>query len=316
MKLRSIPDPIITSFRRKPPELKPLVQVTLPRPQAGTDPASSKPGVKRAERPPEPKITATAESPKTGPEEKPKYEGIPVAKQQAHIPALEVEDGTAIPQPFKSVDDLTALSSPHPTLAMVMLRQLRDMAGPMPDTSNGALSVLDRLETRLKSGEDIGTLTDEIAAYIMGDDEHNEVFIRLHDAHDRERLTEMDKSRAKWEDFCHACMRRSDLNIIEGMAVMSYFNSQQSTILSRLERKKNKGENNLSRESADLVNRINRPTLIQDKMLQRKFDEASPQEREILRKLGFKLENALAARITTTTKTVEVIQPKGEDIDV
>lgn len=199
---------------------------------------------------------------------------------------------------------------------MVMLRQLRDMQGPMPDTSGGALAVLDKLERGLKTGQDISSLTDEISAYILGDDEHNELFIRLHDAHDRDRSTEIDKSRAKWEDFCHACMRRSDLSIIEGMALMSYFNGQQSSIFSRLDKKRAKGgESSVARESQDLVERVNRPTLLQNKQLQRKFDEASPQEREILRKLGFRLENALAARITTTTETqtVEIVQSNGPE---
>ena len=226
---------------------------------------------------------------------------------------MVLDDGTAVPQPFKAVDPLTALSCPNPNLAFVMLRQLKDMQGPMPDTSGGALAVLDKLESGLKNGQDISSLTDEISAYIMGDDEHTELFLRLHDAHDRERSTEIDKSRSKWEDFCHACMRRGDLTIIEGMALMSYFNSQQSAIFGRIDRKRAKGDASATRESQDLVERVNRPTLIQNKQLQKKFDEASPQEREMLRKLGFKLENALAARITTKTETqtVEIVQANG-----
>lgn len=191
-----------------------------------------------------------------------------------------------------------------------MLRQLRDMQGPMPDTSGGALAVIDKLATGLRNGQDISALTSEISAYIMGDDACNELRLRLHDAHDWERSDEIDKSRAKWEDFCHSCMRRSDLSIIEGMALMSYFNDQQRDIFSRMERKRGRGDNTISRESHELVERVNRPTLLQNKELQRKFDEAPPQEREILRKIGFKLENALAARITKTTETqtVEIIQ--------
>jgi predicted Fe-S protein YdhL (DUF1289 family) len=224
---------------------------------------------------------------------------------------VELEDGTKVPKPFKSVDAFTALASNNPSVAFVMLRQLRDMQGPMPDTSAGALAVLDKLETGLRKGEDVTALADEISAYIMGDDEHNELFIRLHDAHDRHRSNEIDKSRAKVEDFWHGCMRRSDLTVVESMALMSYFNDQQREIISRIEKKRSKADSGntvAQRESADLVDRVNRPTLLQNKLLQRKFDEAPPQEREILRKIGFKLENALAAKITrTTTETVEIV---------
>lgn len=322
MKLRPIPDPVLTPYRRKRPEPKPLVQVAIPRPPASPQPeAPKKPAGNKSGNEPEIKPAQNPSNPpkqrenleksgnETTPEVAPK-----IKKQELPLPPVsKTDDGTILPQPFKPVDPITALASPNPAVAFVMLRQLRDMQGEMPDTSNGALAVLDKLEKGLKSGQDISALTDEISTYILGDEEHNELFIRLHDAHDRERSTEIDKSRSKWEDFCHACMRRGDLTIIEGMALMSYFNSQQQTIFSRIERKRAKGDAAISRESHDLVERVNRPTLLQNKQLQRKFDDASPQEREILRKLGFKLEQALAARITTTTETqtVEIVQANG-----
>ena len=238
-------------------------------------------------------------------------------KKQQLPPLLELDDGTVIPRPFKPVDPLTALASPNPAMALVMLRQLRDMNGPMPDSS-GDVAVIDRLETGLKSGEDITGLNDEISFHILGDDEHNELLLRLIDSVDRGRATEILKSRSKWEDFCHGCMRRGDISIIEGMALMSYWNNQLIAIVGRLDKKRARGEINVGRESQDLVQRVNRPTIIQHKELQQKFDQASPQEREILRKLGFKLEKALAARITTTTETqtVEIVQPDGSQPNI
>ncbi len=314
MKLRLIPDPVLTPYCRKKPEPKPLVKVTLPRPQVTPQPP---PVRKPSGNEPETKSATKLSNPskqkenleKSGNEPQP--ETAPKPKQQIRLPPVVVqEDGTVIPQPFKAVDPLTALASPNPALAFVMLRQLRDMQGPMPDTSGGALEVIEKLETDLKAGKDVTALTGEISSYIMGDDANIELYMRLHDAHDLERSREFDKSIAKWEDFCNGCMRRSDLSIVEGMAVISYIHSQQQAIFSRIDRKRAKGESAISRDSEELVDRVNRPTLIQSKQLQQKFDEASPQEREMLRKLGFKLENALAARITTTTETqtVEIVQ--------
>lgn len=322
MKQKAIPAPVLGPYERKHrPDLKPLVAVSLPRPptQQTERPPQAPPLVKPT-TPPTPPIqnsqTAAPAQPPVDPTKMPVK-----GKKQQELPPLPdpeplavLEDGTEIPLPFKPVDPFTALASSNPTIAFVMLRQLRDMKGPMPDTSAGALEVLDKLETGLRKGEDVSVLSDEIAAYIMGDDEHNELFIRLHDAHDKHRSNEIDKSRAKMEDFWHGCMRRSDLSVIEGMALMSYFNDQQKDILTRIEKKRvrsDSGNGVAQRESHDLVERVNRPTIVQNKILQRKFDEAPPQEREILRKLGFKLEHALKARITKTTtetQTVEIIQ--------
>lgn len=194
-----------------------------------------------------------------------------------------------------------------------MLRQLRDMHGPMPDTSSGAVAMIDKIEHGIKNGEDVTSLANQIAVHIMSGDEHTELLVRLHDSVDRERANEIMKSRAKMEDFWHACMRRSDLNIIEGMALTNYFNGELKSIFGRMERKQLKGDTSSGRDPIDLVSKINVPTQLQQKELQRKFDLATPQEREILRKLGFKVERALAARITkTTTETVEIIQePDG-----
>jgi len=310
MKFRPIPDPVLTPYRRKKPEPKSLVQIVLPRPQPVPQPPSTQ---KPAGNEPETKSNPKPDNPPKQREnlKKAGNEAAPKGKQQVRMPPVVVlEDGTVVPQPFRAVDPLTALASPDPALAFVMLRQLRDMQGPMPDTSGGALEVIEKLETDLKAGKDVTALTDEISSYIMGDDANIELYMRLHDAHDLERSREFDKSIAKWEDFCNGCMRRSDLTVVEGMAVISYIHDQQRSIFSRIDRKRSKGDAAISRDSHELVERINRPTLIQNKQLQQKFDEASPQEREMLRKLGFKLENALAARITTTTETqtVEIVQ--------
>lgn len=235
------------------------------------------------------------------------------------VEPIGVIEGKAIPPPFRPVDPISAMMSANPALAMLMVRQLKDMSGEMPDTSVGALLVLEKLEEGLKTGKDVIELNAEINRYIAGEEEHDELFQRLHFSHDRERAVEILKSRSKWEDFCHACMRRSDLNVIDGMAVMGYFNTQLDGIFRRIERKQSKGEAPATRDSQDLVERVNRPTLQMNKELQRKFDEAPPYEREILRKIAFKLENvldnALAARITKTTETqtVEIIQQGGTE---
>lgn len=310
MALREIPEPKIGPFpRKKKADLKPLVQVPASSLPSKVKELVGKPGGNEARNKAEIKQEKTqkiAENPANTPGNEP--------KKKQHLPLPE--DGAPVenvPPVFQPVDALTALSSSDPATAIVMLRQLRDMQGPMPDTSNGAVAMIDKIERGIKNGEDVTALANQIAVHIMSGDEHNELLMRLHDSVDRERANEILKSRAKMEDFWHACMRRSDLNIIEGMSLTGYFNGQLEKIFSRIERKQSKGEPSSGRDPIDLVSKINVPTQLQQKELQRKFDLATPQEREILRKLGFKLERALAARITkTTTETVEIVQePDG-----
>jgi hypothetical protein len=303
MKLRGIPTPVLTPFSGKKAESKPKVAVVVPKPPTEvSEPAHTDEKPRRRRRAPaaaEKSIEADAvlDQPEAALEDE---------------PLAVLEDGTKVPKPYKEVDPLTALSSPNPTLALLLLRQLRDMKGPMPDSTQGALGLLIRLEEAIRSGKDISGLKEEVSTLLMGGDERDELFLRMVDEVDRERAQRMLESRSKFEDLCHAASRRGDLNVVEGMAATAYFNTQLTGIISRIEKKQRGGEGNNTRDTGDLINRVNRPTLIQNKELEKKFDAASPQEREIIRKMGFRLQNALAARITTTTKTetktVEVVQ--------
>lgn len=297
MNLRAIPDPILTPIvREQRVELKPLASIPIP---PSTPPPAVPADKKAVESQPEPARQR-------------KKQELPPLIDAAPLGQIEGQD---VPLPFKPVDPLTALGAPNPTLAFLMLRQLRDMNGPMPDTSGGALAVMEKLEVALKNGEDVTVLANEINNFILGEEEHSELINRLSSSLDRQRLIEIFKSRAKWEDFCHACIRRGDLSIIEGMAVMSQFNSELKTIFARIDQKGRSGEPVQSRESLELVERINRPTIAAEKEIQRKFSNVPPQEREILRKVAFKLETALAARITkTTTETVEIVQQPVQNV--
>lgn len=305
MALRPIPDPVLSS--RKPkvaPESKPSVNISIPKPPS-TPP-------KEASEPKKETTTTTVQPPPL--RRKPQQKRAPEAGElelsqtflDASAPLGVTDDGKPVPRPFKPVDPLIAMGDP---MARAMMRQLSDMSEPMPDTSKGACALIERLETSINNGEDLAPLNNAISARIMGSSEHGELFSRLTDSLDYERVVEIFKSRSKFEDFCHAAMRCGDLTVTEGMAVMSYFHTQLVHIFTRID-KKNKGDTPAMRESIDLVEKVNRPTLIANKELQQKFNKASPQEREILRKIGFSMANALAARVTktTTTETVEIIK--------
>lgn len=310
-----IPNPVLKPYSgRKSPDLKPLVQVTPPAPQPAAE--KKKPSGNNPETKPETKPAAPVGNPLKL-QQKPEIPGNHPEIKKQELPGKlgQTAEGVVIPTPLQPVDPLFAMASSNPTLAMTMLRQLKDMEGPMPNTSIGALALMEKVETRLKNGEDISVLNDEISMHLMGDDEHNELIMRLNASLDRERMMEIFKSRSKWEDFCHACMRRGELSVLDGMALIPYWNNQLVNIFDRIQRKQSKTDGSGIRESADLVERVNRPTLLQNKHFQVKFDDAPPQEREILRKLMFKLERDLVKITTTTTtetKTVELRNPEEE----
>jgi hypothetical protein len=294
MKLRPIPNPVMGPYPRNKaePALKPL----------------EKPDLKALRKPKTTKKASPVQA-APAPQQEPKPAALtPIDKA---VPVTVVgPDGAPIPQIFKPVDAMEAMSSPNAVMAMVMLRQLRDMQGPMPDTSTGALALIHKLEAAVKSGGDVASLKEEIERFLVGDDSHNEIFLRLSSQHDRERADQMKMSLAKWEDFCHACMRRSDLNVVEGMVFATYMHSELTKIYAAIEKRIARGDSPMSREPATLIEGLNRPTVVQKKEIQQKFTEASPQEREILRKLGFRLEAAIAAKITKIkeTQTVEIVQ--------
>lgn len=293
--------PVLTAPWKKPAAnplaLRPKVQF---KPHA---PAKVKPAQKA---PPEPAAQVKPAQPETPPAAP--AQPVEVVDNGSHVPEL-VENGShvPIPLPFQPVSPLEIMASTNTHVLGVMLRQLRDMKAPQPDTSNGALSVMVELSDGFKHGKDVTKQMDAVAVHLTGRGDRRELMSELEDVLDDERKTEIFVSRAKFEDFLHSCQRRSDVTIVEGIAIQQYFNGELDKIFSRRS-KRTSGDLVTGREPHELVAKANLPTQLHRKELQHKFNEASPQEREILRKLGFKVQTMVAARISrTTTETVELV---------
>lgn len=312
MKLRAIPEPILGPFPRKKPELTTVVSVPKPVKETAKETKPEEAKAQKQEPVRQPPAPESKKSEPSTPAEPAKKAEPETKKQDRSIESEEeIFSATKLAQPFKPIDPMVAMMSENPTLLLVMLRQLRDMKGPMPDTTSGALKVMEELHSKMKNGEDITELADRISIHVTGLQERNELLSMLHESLDWERAMEIFKSRAKFEDFAHGCMRRSDVNVREGMALTAYMNEQLVSILARIKANKKAISGEGAREAADLLSRVNLPTQREHQQIQTKFDAASPSEREILRKLGVKLELMLAARVTTAsgaTETVEVIQ--------
>jgi hypothetical protein len=225
------------------------------------------------------------------------------AKKVARKPALELRrfidaqlmpgGQSAIPLPYKPVDYFAALASLNPTLCFVALRQLKDMSGPMPNTASGALQTMTKLQETFSKGGDVTALSPDVAVHITGQADRMELVASMLDALDLERLVVLLNNRAKFEDFISACARRSDLTIAEAMAIANYTRNELESITRKLRQKRSEAP--ASRDHIELLHRANLPTQMQRKGLQERFSEVSPQEREILRKLGFKIETRIAA---------------------
>jgi hypothetical protein len=266
-------------------------------------PAEPDPKVKPAQKRKKAQAAAPAEPPPPPPPPpKAPEEPLEIVENGSHVP---------IPLPFQPVSPLEILASTNTHVLGVMLRQLRDMKAPQPDTSNGALSVMRELSDGSKHGKDVTPQMNAVAVHLTGRGDRRELIAELEDVLDDERKIEIFVSRAKFEDFLHSCQRRSDVSIIEGIAIQQYFNGELDKIFNR-RTKRSSGDLVTGREPHELVAKANLPTQLHRKELQHKFNEASPQEREILRKLGFKVQSMVAARISrTTTETVELVENDG-----
>jgi hypothetical protein len=282
--LGALPEPILTPFpRKKRPAPKPVAQ-------AQEVEVVPEPATKKQER--------QVRQPNAPPVE----------------PIILVQNGTEIPLPFRPVSFLDAMRCQNPAMALAMVKQLREN-NPMPNTGAGALAVMDKLEEVLMRGEDVSILGDQIAVFLTGQTERRELFDGLENSLDEQRRVEMLKTRAVTEDFLHGAQRSGTNDVIQAIATQGYFNAELDKIYIKRSKRAASGEMVTSKDTHELVQAVNLPTQAQRKQLLQKFDEASPSEREIIRKLGFKIQQGLtAARITTTTtETVELVQqpPQG-----
>lgn len=274
-----------------PEQVKPA-QSPAPEPEPQVKPAQKRKKAQAAAAP------AEAPPPPPPPPKAPE-EPLEIVDNGSHVP---------IPLPFQPVSPLEIMASTNTHVLGVMLRQLRDMKAPQPDTSNGALAVMRELSDGFKHGKDVTPQMNSVAVHLTGRGDRRELIAELEDVLDDERKIEIFVSRAKFEDFLHSCQRRSDVTIVEGIAIQQYFNGELDKIFSR-RTKRSSGDLVTGREPHELVAKANLPTQLHRKELQHKFNEASPQEREILRKLGFKVQSMVAARISrTTTETVELVE--------
>lgn len=211
-------------------------------------------------------------------------------------------------RPFLPVSPLDAMMGPNPLVHGVMLRQLADMSGLAPEqVPNSALETLNKLQQGFSCGTDISALSPSVGVHINGQSEKAELAVGLLNAHDQERLIRFVNGRHTMEIFILSCLNRQDLTTMEALALSSYIKGEIDDITSRI-RKEVRQEP--SKDTDDIIQRANINSQRTQKGLQQKFNSASPQEREILRKLGFKAKKILAARITktTTTTTTEVVQ--------
>lgn len=281
--LGALPEPILTPFpRRKRPASKPVA----PAQEVEVVP---EPDVKKQER------------------------QLKQPDQRPINPITVIEqNGTEIPLPFRPVSLLDAMRCQNPAVALAMVRQLREN-NPMPNTGAGALAVMDKLEEVLLRGEDVSIFADQIAIFLTGQSERREIFDGLENSLDEQRRIEILKTRAMTEDFLHGAQRSGNVDVIQAIATQSYFNGELDKIYAKRSKRVAAGEMATSKDTHELIQAVNLPTQAQRKELLRKFDEASPPEREILRKLGFKIQQGItAARITkTTTETVELLQQDG-----
>jgi hypothetical protein len=299
IRLRPLDAPVMTAPWRKPAAKPNPLPPAAPQPPAQPAFPVAHSNQKKAKAPPSAAPAPKAvEAPPPPPQKKPQMVEVEIIDNGSHV---------SIPLPYQPVSPLEVLASSNPQVVAVMVRQLRDMTGIQPNTSDGVLVTMDKLADGFKHGHDVSGQMEAVAIHLTGRGDRRELQAELADVLDDERVIEIFKSRSKFEDFLHSCLRRSDITVVEGIAIQAYFNNELDKIFSRRS-KRSTGDLVSGREPHELVTKSNLPAQLHRRELQSKFNEASPQEREILRKLGFKIQSLVAAKLTrTTTETVELV---------
>ena len=186
-------------------------------------------------------------------------------------------------------DILSILKDSAKIAVRVLTRQVieqTDGVAPPPPASppDPILEILKELVDKFKSGESTENVKAEIVKLISHQGERHELINNLLVMHDLDRLPAYLKARHLIEQYLLTCADRKDLSPIEALAFFKIAQTEIETITSRVRI----GATPVKDVEA-LVEKADFVTRLSETELQRKFQSTTPQGREILRKVGYRL---------------------------
>lgn len=214
---------------------------------------------------------------------------------------LPVPASRATLRPNSDVDIIGCLGNAARAIEQVVMRQVTDDVAVLasnpeakikqaPDGVNPAngedpiIGIFSQLVASFKNGESTEPIREDLTRLISGQEERADLLNNLLVLHDADRLPAYLKARRVIENYLLVCTERADLTAVEALAFLKIIQTEVEAITTRIRSGTTpvKDVEHLI-EKADFVNKLDEAELA------RRFKATSPQGREILRKISYRL---------------------------
>ena len=160
-----------------------------------------------------------------------------------------------------------------------------------PRSEDPIVAVLGKLVQSFKLGSGSEDVKAEVTRLLNGRDEKAELVNSLLVAHDMDRLPDYLRLRRFMEKYLLHSAFNGNLTPAEALAFLKISQDEIRGIVSQV-----KSAGDPSKDVDDLLNKADFVNKASQQELMDKFKQTSPQGREILRKIGYKLSKAAAAK--------------------
>jgi signal transduction histidine kinase len=150
------------------------------------------------------------------------------------------------------------------------------------------ISTLEGVVSSIKSGEGMATHTEAISRLVANQEDRAGLIQNLLLTHDYDRLIDYVKARRLLEMHMLDCLSRGKLTPTEALAFMRIVQAETETITNHI----NSGAHDIN-DVTSMLNKVDYATQASDRDLAKKFRNTTPQDRELLRKIVYKLSKAV-----------------------
>jgi hypothetical protein len=164
----------------------------------------------------------------------------------------------------------------------VMIRQLND--GAAQTSVDPILDVLETVVNGIKHGTDISAQEERITKVILNQEQRAELIDNIMLTHDFDRLVQYAKARKVLEDFLLKSAIRGDLSVTEALAFMRIVQTESETLQNRV-----KSGAHSVKDIVQMIQKVDYTIQRNEQDLAKKYKNTSPQSREVMRRLGHKL---------------------------
>lgn len=154
-------------------------------------------------------------------------------------------------------------------------------------TENPVLGTMLKLVDGIKGGEKLTELTKEVTQYVANQEARSELLSNLALTHDFERSVKYAIVRDKLESYLLSLAANDRLTPSQSIMFLKIVQEEADNIAARVRA----GANPVN-DVVALLNRADFATQMEDEELQKKFAGTTPQGREIVRRLAYKLAKA------------------------